>query len=107
MLSLTPQQEKHITALVMWMTALSQSVFALYLPAFPAISDALKLSSVEVKYSLTICFIGFGVSQLCYGPLSDRYGRKKILLIGLTIFCIGCLINIVSHTLSMFLIARL
>ncbi|HLB56418.1 MAG TPA: multidrug effflux MFS transporter [Coxiellaceae bacterium] len=101
------QDKYKITLLVMWMTTLSQAAIALYLPAFPAISHALHISPVAIKNSIAIFLIGFGFSQIIYGPLSDRFGRKPILLLGIFIFCIGCVVNIFSHTQNVFLFARL
>ncbi|MEO8400354.1 MAG: multidrug effflux MFS transporter [Gammaproteobacteria bacterium] len=99
--------KKKITLLVMWMTALSQAAMALYLPSFPAIAKALTMSPAAIKNSITIYLIGFGVSQIIYGPLSDRYGRKPILLLGILIFCLGCFINIIAKIQTVFLFARL
>ena len=104
---ITPHDKYKITLLVMWMTALGQAAIALYLPAFPVISTALNISPVAIKNSITIFLIGFGVSQIIYGPLSDRYGRKSILLAGIFIFCVGCFINLFAHTQNTFLFARL
>jgi len=96
-----------ITLLVMWMTTLGQAAVALYLPALPAISADLHLPASIIKASVTSFLFGYGFSQLFYGPLSDWYGRKPLLLIGIIIFCIGCVINIFAHTGEMFLAARL
>jgi len=96
-----------ITILVMWMTTLGQAAIALYLPAFPAIAASLHISPSVVKMTITVFLFGYGFSQLFYGPLSDRYGRKPILLIGISIFCLGCFINIFAHTEKIFLFARL
>jgi len=105
--AIMPQDKYKITLLVMWMTTLGQAAITLYLPAFPAISYALHISPIAIKNSITIFLIGFGFSQIIYGPLSDRYGRKPILLLGILIFCIGCIVNLFSHTLNIFLFARL
>lgn len=91
----------------MWMTCLSQAAIALYLPALPIISDALNISPAAVKNSITIFLLGFGLSQIIYGPLSDRYGRKLMLLIGISIFCLGCFINLFAANKTIFLLARL
>lgn len=101
------QNPYKITLLVMWMTTLGQAAIALYLPAFPAIAASLHISPSIVKMTITLFLFGYGFSQLFYGPLSDRYGRKPILLIGMNIFCMGCLINIFAHTEKIFLFARL
>ncbi len=62
----------------------------LYLPALPAISEGFGATMAQAQYTLSALLLSFGVSQLIWGPLSDRYGRKPILLVGLTMYtCAG------------------
>ena len=98
---------RQITWLVMWMTTLGQAAITLYLPAFPKIAADLQINPLAVKTSITIFLLGYGFSQFIYGPLSDRYGRKPVLLAGLAIFGIGCMANIFVHTQTAFLLTRL
>lgn len=63
----------------------------MYLPAFAAIQQDLNTSAASVSASLSLFLAGFAIGQLFWGPLSDRYGRKPILLAGLAIFALGCL----------------
>lgn len=100
-------EKRKITWLVMWITALGQAAITLYLPAFPAITYGLNITPQAIKATITIFLLGYGFSQFFYGPLSDRYGRKPILLIGLVIFCVGSFINIFAQTIHLFLFARL
>ncbi|MGI8581772.1 MAG: Bcr/CflA family multidrug efflux MFS transporter [Chitinophagaceae bacterium] len=65
----------------------------MYLPGFPAIAADLHTTVARVALSLSSFFIGISVGQLLYGPLLDRYGRKKPLYIGLSVYLlasIGC-----------------
>lgn len=65
----------------------------MYLPAFPDIARSMKTTVSKVALSLSSFFIGMGIGQLVYGPLMDRYGRKKPLYAGLLLYCItsiGC-----------------
>ena len=59
------------------------------LPAFPTISVALGASSGSVGLTLSLFMLGFAVAQLVFGPLSDRYGRRPILLIGCGLFTLA------------------
>ncbi|MEH2303613.1 MAG: multidrug effflux MFS transporter [Nostoc sp.] len=59
------------------------------LPAFPTISAALRVSSGSVGLILSLFLLGFAVAQLIFGPLSDRYGRRPILLIGCGLFTLA------------------
>lgn len=77
-----------------WLAGLSVLGFLatdMYLPAFAAIQSDLQIPAASVSASLSLFLAGFAVAQLLWGPLSDRYGRKWILLAGLTIFALGCL----------------
>ena len=65
----------------------------MYLPGFPAIAEDLNTTVGRVSLSLSSFFIGISAGQLLYGPLLDRFGRKKPLYIGLSIYLvasIGC-----------------
>ena len=79
---------------LVWLAGLSVLGFLatdMYLPAFSAIQQDLETSSAVVSATLSLFLAGFAVAQLLWGPLSDRYGRKPILLTGLGIFAVGCL----------------
>ena len=65
----------------------------MYLPGFPAIAADLHTTVARVALSLSSFFIGISLGQLLYGPLLDRYGRKKPLYIGLSVYILssmGC-----------------
>lgn len=77
-----------------WLAGLSVLGFLatdMYLPAFAAIQNDLQTPAAAVSASLSLFLAGFALAQLMWGPLSDRYGRKPILLTGLAIFAVGCL----------------
>src|SRR5258708_4476013 len=65
----------------------------MYLPAFPAIADHLHTTVAHVSLSLSSFFIGISAGQFVYGPLLDKFGRKRPLYIGLIAYLlasIGC-----------------
>ncbi|MDU9489766.1 purine nucleoside transporter PunC [Escherichia coli] len=79
---------------LVWLTGLSVLGFLatdMYLPAFAAIQADLQTPASAVSASLSLFLAGFAAAQLLWGPLSDRYGRKPVLFIGLTIFALGSL----------------
>jgi MFS transporter, DHA1 family, multidrug resistance protein len=61
----------------------------LYLPALPAIAEDFGATMAQAQYTLSALLLAFGVSQLLWGPLSDRYGRKPILLAGLSMYTLA------------------
>lgn len=97
---------RKITLMLVLMAAITQAALVLYTPAFVAIGVSLHISPALVKTTLSAYLLGFGVSQLVYGPLSDRVGRKKPLLGGMFLLTLGALLNVFSQSYSVFLIAR-
>ncbi|MEO6456565.1 MAG: Bcr/CflA family multidrug efflux MFS transporter [Ginsengibacter sp.] len=75
------------------LTAIGPFSIDMYLPGFPAIAADLNTSVARVSLSLSSFFIGISIGQLLYGPLLDRFGRKKPLYIGLSVYLlasVGC-----------------
>lgn len=65
----------------------------LYLPALPLLTESLQGSLTQGQLTLAALLLAFGVSQLVWGPLSDRFGRRPVLLCGLSIYVgasVGC-----------------
>ena len=78
-------RKKYISLIIILgtLTALGPFSIDMYLPGFPAIAKDLGTTVAEVSLSLSSFFIGISAGQLLYGPLMDRFGRKKPLYIGL------------------------
>ncbi|QJT80480.1 purine nucleoside transporter PunC [Kosakonia sp. MUSA4] len=94
---------------LVWLAGLSVLGFLatdMYLPAFSAIQQDLQTSPAIVSATLSLFLAGFAVAQLVWGPLSDRYGRRPILLSGLTIFALGCLGTLWVRDASLLLALR-
>ena len=75
------------------LTALGPFSIDMYLPGFKAIAKDLNTTEARVAWSLSSYFIGISAGQLLYGPLLDRFGRKKPLFIGLLVYILaaaGC-----------------
>lgn len=78
----------------------------MYLPAFAAMQQDLNTSAASISASLSLFLAGFALGQLFWGPLSDRYGRKPVLLSGLAIFAAGCLGMLWVHNATLMLALR-
>lgn len=94
---------------LVWLAGLSVLGFLatdMYLPAFAAIQADLQTPASAVSASLSLFLAGFAAAQLLWGPLSDRYGRKPVLLIGLTIFALGSLGMLWVENAAMLLVLR-
>ena len=79
----------------------------MYLPALPVVAADLGASAQATQFTLTAFFVAFGVSQLVYGPLSDQFGRKPPLYVGLAIFLVGTLGCALAPTIGALIAARL
>jgi len=77
------------------------------LPALPAIGDALGVTAEnDRQWVVTAYLLGFGVAQIAYGPLSDRFGRRPVLLFGLVVFIIFSIVAAFATTYEQLLFAR-
>jgi DHA1 family bicyclomycin/chloramphenicol resistance-like MFS transporter len=61
----------------------------LYLPALPAITQGFSAPVAQAQLTLTALLLAFGLSQLVWGPLSDRFGRRRILLLGMALYVVA------------------
>jgi DHA1 family bicyclomycin/chloramphenicol resistance-like MFS transporter len=78
----------------------------MYLPGFPAIAASLKTTVAEVTLSLSSFFIGISAGQFLYGPLLDRYGRKKPLYAGLSLYLVASACCIFAHSVEVLIVLR-
>ena len=79
----------------------------LYLPAMPQMALALAASKSQVQHTVSVLLLGCVFSQPVYGALADRYGRKIILIIGLSVTVIGFIMAMLATSIDMLLWARL
>lgn len=87
------KQQLSVVLLLGVLSAMGPFTIDMYLPAFNQISTSLKTTQDQVQLSLASYFIGISVGQLFYGPITDRFGRKNPLYVGLIIYTlasIGC-----------------
>jgi DHA1 family bicyclomycin/chloramphenicol resistance-like MFS transporter len=78
----------------------------LYLPSLPAMQQAFSTDSAAVQLTLTAFAWGFAVAQLVYGPLSDRFGRRPVLLCGLGIYLVASLGCLMATTVEGLVLGR-
>lgn len=78
----------------------------LSLPSFPDIARAFSVSEEVIEGTISLNFLGFCLSALFYGPLSDRYGRRPILILGTLLFLIGSVCCSIAPSIEMILLSR-
>jgi MFS transporter, DHA1 family, multidrug resistance protein len=77
-----------------------------YLPALPAITEGFGGSMAQAQLTLTALLLAFGLSQLVWGPLSDKYGRRPILIVGMAAYAVASLGTVFSTSMDMLITWR-
>src|ERR1700728_5484467 len=96
-----------LTLLLSLLTALGPLSMDTYLPALPAISEALHAPIAQVQFTISSYLIGFAVGQMIYGPMSDRYGRRPVLLAALALYLTSTLVCAGTQSVGPLIAARL
>lgn len=93
--------------LLMLVVCLPRVTIDLYLPALPAMADALQASDAQLQLTLTLYMAGYALCMLISGPLSDRYGRRPVLLAGTLLYLLATLACACAENATVLIIARL
>lgn len=78
----------------------------LYLPALPALSEGLQATVSRTQLTLSALLLAFGISQLIWGPLSDRFGRRPIMLAGLAVYALAAAGGATATSIEMLVLWR-
>jgi len=89
------------------LTAIGPFSIDMYLPAFPDIAKGLHTTVAQVTLSLSSFFIGISAGQLLYGPLLERFGRKKPLYVGLSVYLIASIGCAAAGSVNALIVLRL
>lgn len=84
------------------LTAFGPFVTDFYLPFLPEMSRSFHTSPSAVSTSLTAGMVGLAVGQILIGPLSDKYGRKRLLVLSMLLFAVTSLCCVLSPTIAVF-----
>jgi MFS transporter, DHA1 family, multidrug resistance protein len=76
------------------------------LPALPQIGAALNAEPQQTQWIIAFVVLGLGFGQLVFGPMADAIGRKKTILIGLSVFAVGSLVSLFSTSIEIMLLGR-
>jgi len=99
---------KELLVMISSIMALTAMGIDLLLPAFDDIRDAFDLpeESNQVSQVITVYFLGLAIAQLVWGPLADRFGRKKILYCSIGVYAFGALLSALAPSFAWLLIGR-
>lgn len=78
----------------------------LYLPALPALTHSLGAPVAQAQLTLSALLLAFGLSQLVWGPLSDRFGRRPTLLVGLSLYTLASIGSALAPTMDLLVVWR-
>ncbi|MDD7805155.1 MAG: Bcr/CflA family multidrug efflux MFS transporter [Endozoicomonas sp. (ex Botrylloides leachii)] len=107
-IDVTNRKERTLFILMLGaLTMLGPMAVDLYLPALPAIAQAMEEPLSKIQFTLSAYIISFAFGQLIYGPISDRFGRQKIILLGIIFFFITSLASALSSNAMQLSIIRI
>ena len=95
-----------LTALLAALSAIGPLTTDMYLPSLPDIARQLDASTAQVQFTISAYLIGFAVGQIFYGPVSDRHGRKPVLMAAIALYCVASLACALSTSIEMLIVAR-
>jgi DHA1 family bicyclomycin/chloramphenicol resistance-like MFS transporter len=96
-----------LTILLGLLSAIGPLSTDMYVPSLPGIGAAFGATTQEVQLTISSYLVGFALGQIVYGPLSDRYGRKPILVSAVLLYCMTTLLCAVSTSIEMLIVVRL
>ncbi|MDO6705442.1 multidrug efflux MFS transporter EmrD [Photobacterium sp. 1_MG-2023] len=94
-----------ILFLIIILAAVGQMTQTMYVPAIPQMAAEFAVKPAFLQAVMAAYLIPYGLSQFIYGPLSDRIGRKRVMLIGMSIFVLGTTFALFAPTFEIFLMA--
>lgn len=78
----------------------------MFLPALPVIQRDFGVTAAEAQMTISLALLSFGIAMLVYGPISDRFGRRRPLQVGMALYCAGCLLCTLATSLDMLIAGR-
>jgi DHA1 family bicyclomycin/chloramphenicol resistance-like MFS transporter len=95
------------TVILVAISALGPLALNIFMPSMPGLARQFGVDYGMVQLTLTLYLIGLGVAQLIYGPLSDRYGRRPVLLCGLALYLVGSLLSTLAPSIAVLILGRM
>jgi DHA1 family bicyclomycin/chloramphenicol resistance-like MFS transporter len=94
-------------ALLVLVTVLGPLAMQMFLPALPAIQKTFETDAGTAQLTLTLAMVAIGVATLVFGPVSDRFGRKPVLLAGIVFYIAGSIVVALSTTIPLLIAGRI
>ncbi|MBG93482.1 MAG: hypothetical protein CL792_05820 [Chloroflexi bacterium] len=94
-------------ALLMGLMTIAPLSIDMFLPSLPMMIDEFNVSASTMQLTVTTFLLAFSASQLVFGPLSDRFGRRPIMIWGLLLFLLGGFVSLFAQTGMMLIVGRI
>ncbi len=104
---LTKKQHDIIPYILFFGSAILFATMDIYVPSLPDMQTFFNTTEDVMQWTLTVNFMATAILGLFFGPVSDRFGRKKLIQIGVVIYLIGTIMCIASKKIDVFMIGRL
>ena len=101
-----PAAKPSFIALLIAVSAVSPLGINMYLPSMPGMARAFGVDFATIQLTLSLYLAAMAFGQLVIGPLSDRFGRRPVLLIGLTVFVLGSIVCLTAPTVGLLIFGR-
>jgi DHA1 family bicyclomycin/chloramphenicol resistance-like MFS transporter len=101
-----PLSDRLLIALLAAITAAGPVAMNIYLPALPAVQAQFGTTVAEMNTTVSAALVAFAAGILLYGPVSDRFGRRPVILLGMAVFAAGNLLCLLAPTLEALLAGR-
>ena len=98
---------RRVSVILALLTVLGPASMDLYLPVLPTLARDLGASTSSAQLTMTTCLLGLALGQIAAGPVSDRYGRRGPLIVGLIVFVIASAMCAFSDSVAVLIACRL
>lgn len=102
-----PKGTKALLALLIAITALAPVSLQIFIPALPAIQASFDATTGVNQLVLSLSILANAVATLAYGPLSDHFGRRPVVIAGMLIFIVGSVLSSIAPTIGLLIAARI
>lgn len=101
-----PRRRRPPLLLLVALTAVPSFSTNVFIPSMPGLARHFDTDGATVQLTLTLYLMTLGIGQLLYGPLSDRFGRRPVLLTGLSIYVLGSALCLMAPSIEALILAR-
>lgn len=102
----TPAARRRFILLLVLIAAISPLGINIYLPSMPGMAHSLGVDYAAIQVTLSVYLAAVAVGQLIVGPLSDRYGRRPVLLIGMSMYVVGSVACAFADSIAWVIVGR-